>query len=375
MKNLFLIMAVLALVFASCEKEDIPEVEKKSTELSGDISTKVELDPTITTYTLTGTVTILSGGELHIPAGTTIKAQKGFGKYILVDRGGKIFVNGTAEKPVTMTADDDNNAANGYWGGLIINGYAKISGPAGQVATSSTEISPAYLYGGDKDDDNSGSITYLKLLYTGAKASASTEHNGLTLNAVGKGTKIENIYIAAAADDAIEWFGGSVNVKNLLVVNSDDDMFDVTQGWTGTLDNAYGIWEPGYISAEEDPRGCEIDGNLDGVYPDHVNQSDFVFKNITIVNKSTFEMHDAIKVRRGAKANITNILIKGGPIKDIIDLKDGKGNSHPGTVIEYKVEGATVSGAEVNGTDGTATVKAAITGANTSVFAWTGYKF
>jgi copper chaperone CopZ len=374
MKNLFLSMAVLALVLASCEKE-AKEVEKKSTELAGDISTKVELDPTITTYTLTGTVTILSGGELHIPAGTTIKAQKGFGKYILVDRGGKIFINGTAEKPVTMTADDDNNTANGYWGGLIINGYARISGPAGVTTTSSTEIAPAYLYGGDNDDDNSGSITYLKLLYTGAKASASTEHNGLTLNGVGRGTKIENIYIADAADDAIEWFGGSVNVKNLLVVNSDDDMFDVTQGWTGTLDNAYGIWEPGFVSGEEDPRGCEIDGNLDGNFPNHVNQADFVMKNITIVNKSTFEMHDAIKVRRGAKANITNILIKGGPIKDIIDLKDGKGNSHPGTVIEYKVEGATISGAEVNGTDGTATVKANITGADVSVFGWTGYNF
>lgn len=374
MRNLFFSMAVLALVFASC-KDEVIDVDDKPATLSGDISTKVELDPNISTYTLTGTVTILSGGELHIPAGTTIKAQKGFGKYILVDRGGKIFINGTAEKPVTMTADDDTNTKNGYWGGLIINGYARISGPAGQVATGSTEISPAYLYGGDKDNDNSGSITYLKLLYTGAKASASTEHNGLTLNGVGNGTVIENIYVASAADDGIEFFGGSVNVKNLLVVNSDDDMFDVTQGWTGTLDNAYGVWEAGFTSGEEDPRGCEIDGNLDGVYPDHTNQSDFVFKNITIGNNSTFEMHDAIKVRRGAKANITNILIKGGLIKDIIDLKDGKGNANPGTVIEYKVEGATVSGAEVNGTDGTATVKDNITGADISVFGWTGYSF
>jgi hypothetical protein len=249
MKKLLLSLAVIALVFASCEEKEVikeVKVEVKDSILVGDITTKIELDPAITTYYLTGTVTILSGGELHIPAGTTIKAQKGFGKYILVDRGGKIFVNGTAEKPVTMTADDDKNAANGYWGGLIINGYARISGPADKVTTSSTEIAPAYLYGGDKDNDNSGSITYLKLLYTGAKASASTEHNGLTLNGVGNGTKIENIYIADAADDAIEWFGGSVNVKNLLVVDSDDDMFDVTQGWTGTLDNAYGVWKPGY---------------------------------------------------------------------------------------------------------------------------------
>src|SRR5690606_7453465 len=154
------------------------------------------------------------------------------------------------------------------------------------------------------NSDNSGVIEYLFLEYTGAKSSADIEHNGLTLNGVGNGTKIENIYIPYGSDDAVEFFGGAVNVKNLLVVNSDDDMFDVTQGWSGTLDNAYGVWKSGYTSTESDPRGAELDGNLDGNTPGDANQSDFFFKNITIVNESAFEMQDAIKVRRGAKANI-----------------------------------------------------------------------
>ena len=124
-------------------------------------------------------------------------------------QGGQIFVRGTEEAPVRMTADSDN-AQSGYWGGLIINGRAPLAGGE----TGSTEINSAYSYGGDNAADNSGEITYLILEYTGARSSADVEHNGLTLNGVGNGTKIENIYVVEGADDAIEFFGGSVNVTN-----------------------------------------------------------------------------------------------------------------------------------------------------------------
>ena len=121
-----------------------------------------------------------------------------------------------------------------------------------------------------------------------------------------------------SADDAIEFFGGTVNVTNLLAVNPDDDMFDFTQGYKGTLSNCYGIWEDGYTSTEEDPRGVEADGNLDGNGVDHVGQSDFIIDGMTIVNNTVDgntttgqknAMDDVIKVRRGATATIKNTLV------------------------------------------------------------------
>jgi hypothetical protein len=370
---LYLLMIPLGLFSCKDDEESTP-TPVVSNELSGDISTEVTLDPSIE-YKLTGSLLVVDGGKLRIPAGTVIKADKGFNKYILVEQGGQIFVNGTADKPVKITSAA-TDPKQGDWGGLIINGKAKLSGPAGKVTTGTTEVNPAVIYGGDVDNDNSGVIEYLILEYTGAKSSADIEHNGLTLNGVGSGTKIENVYIPYGADDAVEFFGGSVNVKNLIVIDSDDDMFDVTQGWTGTLDNAYGVWKAGYTSTESDPRGAELDGNLDGNTPGDVNQSDFIFKNITIVNESTFEMQDAVKVRRGAKANITNLLIKGGTATDLIDLTDGKGNGNAGTVIEYHHTDVTVKGQEVKNPDNaTITANTGNTGADTSVFSWTGYKF
>lgn len=376
----FLMFAAMLtpVVLTSCDDNDDDNGTDPTDDykLSGSIQDTRTLDASVE-YLLTGPLIVEDGATLNIPAGTTIKAQKGFGSYILVLQGGKINVNGTANAPVTMTADIED-AAQGHWGGLIINGKAPLSGGE----TGKTEINNAYTYGGTNAADNSGSITYLILAYTGARSSADVEHNGLTLNGVGNGTKIENVYIPDGADDGIEFFGGSVNVKNLLVVNSDDDMFDFTQGYNGTLENAYGIWEAGYVSSEEDPRGVEADGNLDGNNPDQQGQSNFTIKNMTIdlrLAANTAEgyyMHDVLKIRRGAKATIENALVKGqGQAKDLVDMTDGKGTGDPTSVINITNSLTTaLSGVEKNGT-ADITVEAGNTGCPTDIFAWTGYQF
>ena len=51
-------------------------------------------------YILNGTVIVADGGRLNIPAGTTIKAREGFSSYLLVAQGGKLYADGTADKPV-----------------------------------------------------------------------------------------------------------------------------------------------------------------------------------------------------------------------------------------------------------------------------------
>ena len=391
MKN-FMKLASFAMLFAtatltSCNSDDEGNnpVPVSESELVGSIDGSRTLDASVT-YTITGPVIVEDGGVLNIPAGTMIRAKKGFNNYILVLQGGKINVNGTASSPVTMTSDIDN-AEPGHWGGLIINGRAPLSG--GTIG--STEISSAHQYGGSNPNDNSGSITYLTLAYTGARSSTDVEHNGLTLNGVGNGTVIENIYIPYGADDGVEFFGGTVNVKNLLVVDSDDDMFDFTQGYRGTLENAYGIWQNGYTSTESDPRGIEADGNLDGNFPDQDGQSDFVVKNITFdlrlaaatdgdTQNVTNKMQDVIKIRRGAKAIITNALVKGsGTVIDLIDFTDGKGTGNPTSAISLSstLNASQILGKQINPNEGFegAKIESGNTGCATSIFAWTNYSF
>lgn len=375
----FTAIALLMASMTSCDDDnDEPTPTPQDTDLSGSISDTRKLDANIT-YTLTGPVIVEEGGTLDIPAGTVIKAKKGFGSYILVLQGGKIYARGTADRPVKITADTENATA-GHWGGLIINGKAPLAG--GEKGT--TEINSAYTYGGNAANDHSGELTYLILEYTGARSSADVEHNGLTLNGVGSGTKIENIYIPEGSDDGIEFFGGTVNVTNLLVVNSDDDMFDFTQGYSGTLKNAYGIWEAGFTSSETDPRGIEADGNLDGGNPGQEGQSDFKVENITFDLRLAYSnspeqiMQDVIKVRRGAKATIINALVKGtGCVTDLVDFNDSKGAGHANSSVSISNSLTTAPAKEINPATGydNAKVEAGNTGCPVAAFSWTGYPF
>lgn len=394
-----LFVAALGVTFTSCkdeetEKETVVVEVPVGTEgidaviaqgyLVGTLDHEVTLDAS-KVYNLTGTLVIANGGVLNIPAGTTIKASEGYGTYIMVAQGGKLNANGTAAAPVVMTAASAN-ATSGYWGGIVINGKAPISGTAAG-ATASCEMNADFIYGGTDAADNSGTLTYLIIKYAGARSSADVEHNGLTLDAVGSGTTINNIYILESADDGIEFFGGSVNVTNLLVVNSDDDMFDNTQGYTGKLTNCYGVWESGFTSSEADPRGIESDGNFDGKTPTDINQTNFTVENMTIDLKLAYDaagaatagtlMHDVIKLRRGAKATITNALVKGtGTVGDLVDCTDSKGDAASGSSINLTnglTNAITGSNAKAGANAATINVAAGNTGCASSNFAWTGY--
>lgn len=388
------LLCILAagLLLSSCKKDNKSGSKDKidnpaNTQLKGEITNDLTLDAS-KTYTLAGSVYVNDGATLTIPAGTTIKAQEGFDKFILVLRGGKININGTADKPVTMAPDGDQSAQ-GYWGGLIINGKAGLS----TNGEGSTEISATHKYGGSDDADNSGSITYLKLIGCGARSSANVEHNGLTLNGVGSGTKIENVFILNSSDDGVEFFGGAVHVKNLLVVDPDDDMFDFTQGYRGELSNCYGVWTKDYKSSESDPRGVEADGNLDGLEANATRQSDFTITNMTIDLRTPAAakdaagnftgpnyMHDGLKIRRGAHVVIKNALIKGAgesSVANILGLIDGKGDAADGCDFTMAWQGIAFKN-EIKATDPakhTLTKDPKVTGCAQGIFSWTGYSF
>jgi hypothetical protein len=126
----------------------------------------------------------------------------------------------------------------GLWGGLIVLGNAPISADAESVQIEGIPVSDQNgLYGGTNATDNSGVLKYISIRHGGANIGEGNEINGLTLGGVGSGTVIENIEVVANQDDGVEFFGGTVNVTNLLILNAGDDAIDTDQAWAGTLDN------------------------------------------------------------------------------------------------------------------------------------------
>jgi len=205
------------------------------------------------TYILGGRITVNPGVKLTIQKGVIVKGEAGTGANataLLIPRGAQIDAQGTATEPIIFTSVADEIAPGqiaspnleptqeGLWGGLIILGRAKCSF-AGDVAELQIEGIPASdtngLYGGTNDADNSGILRFVSIRHGGALIGASNEINGLTLGGVGSGTVIENIEVVANQDDGIEWFGGTVSVKNALIWNSGDDAVDTDQSWFENL--------------------------------------------------------------------------------------------------------------------------------------------
>lgn len=392
----FLMLSVLASAFVACSDDDssnnnpgngdgangvitsLTDPDYVPTALKGVIGANIELPAG--EYVLTGGLIVRAPYTLKLNPGTKIKAATGgTDVYLIVEQGAKLDAQGTAAAPIEFTS----NAANpqpGNWGGVILCGNAPISGGG----TAVTEVVD-HFYGGNLAADSSGALDHVIIRYSGARINGEKEFNGLTLYGVGTGTSIKNIAIYNGDDDAIEFFGGTVNVTNLLVVNAKDDMIDWTQGYTGTVTNAYAIREQNYLGLSSDPRGIEADGNLDGNFPNHTGQSNPTVTGLTIVNNAPVALSDVIKIRRGSKGTISNTLVKYGATAttapgDLIDFTDAAGDAAAGTSVVINATGTVLNLSDVvpgtNAANVTITVNAGTTGgADTSVFTWTGYSF
>lgn len=250
-------------------------------------------------WRITGAVIVDNGAVLEIEPGTTILSSGGTKAYVAVKQGGKIYSNGTADKPVIFTSESKEKAA---WGGIVICGKARVNNGEGLLSEVAN-----LPYGGQDDDDNSGSITYTQIRYAGARFSAEKEYNGLSLFAVGRGTRIEGISVIDGSDDGIEFFGGTVNVSKLVSINNDDDAIDWTDGWRGTLTDAYAK----RLSAGVGNQGIEADNRKGDENAEP--RSNPTLRNITTIG---FPQTDTDGVgtnlfRVGTYASIDNIVVSG----------------------------------------------------------------
>lgn len=162
------------------------------------------------------------------------------------------------------------------WGGVVILGNAptnlgNVAGLGLGKATVEGLTIPGFpvadcTYGGLVAHDNSGSLTYVSIRHAGDEIGEANELNGLTLAGVGDGTTVENIEIYCNFDDGIEWFGGTVNGKNLAVFFAGDDQFDQDQGYTGvnqylfTIMNFFNENDGGSFGSGSGDKATEFDG-------------------------------------------------------------------------------------------------------------------
>ncbi|MDC0009276.1 multidrug transporter [Winogradskyella sp.] len=318
MKNkLFLGLAIFGMLFNSCTTDDTADIiinDNSTGSGGGNTNGTIFLAGTYTedltldannTYKINGSLIMASGTTLTIPAGMVLEAEaSGSDVYIAISSGAQIIANGTASNPIVLTSDSSAPQA-GDWGGLILLGDAPINSVTG-AATATSEIA-SLPYGGTDVSNNSGIIRYLRVQYSGGSADGQSENNGISFYGVGNGTTVQYIQVFEGKDDGVEFFGGTVNVDFVSVVNAQDDSIDWTEGYTGAITNAH------VSHGAEHDKGIEADGyNTDiGNNSSPIFWSKPTVTNLTIVGNGSDTGNEAIRLRAGTQGIFTNVLLEG----------------------------------------------------------------
>ncbi|WP_142784846.1 multidrug transporter [Changchengzhania lutea] len=337
--NLLLGLAITILLFNSCASDDTADIYITDNSVinnnggggstdedipisAAEYASDLVLDAN-KTYTISGPVIMADGANLIIGEGVTIKAvTTGADVYIAISQGARIIANGTATNPIVMTSGSANPSA-GDWGGLIILGKAPINSVTGS-ATSTSEIG-SLPYGGTETADSSGIIRYVRVEYSGGAADGSSENNGFSFYGVGAGTTVDYIQAYEGADDGIEFFGGSVAVNHAVVINCQDDSIDWTEGFSGSVTNAY------VKHGADHDKGFECDGyNTDiGNLSSPKFWSKPTVKDVTIIGLGSGTGSEAIRLRAGTQGLFDNILIEGFEEGFDLDGDAGAGSDNP----------------------------------------------
>ena len=281
---------------------------------------------------------------LWIEAGTTIIGTIG-DDFLVARRGSKIHAMGTAEAPITMTSIQDMTGQPtgiGQWGGLVLLGNAphnRCDGD-GDLTTTDEELAScgenaegdAGPYGGNNPEDNSGILNYLVLKHAGMELGTGNELNGISFAGVGSGTEVDYIQVHQNLDDGIEFFGGTVNVKHVVLTGNGDDSLDWAFGWTGRAQHVY-------IQHSDDfaHRGFESDNHEDFRFLTPVSNP--MLSNITIVG-STFDGEDdseGVLLRHGTHGRIHNLFVTGpegmGECFEVDSLDDTQAAAQEGNLV------------------------------------------
>ena len=324
MRNTYLTLAIASMLLISCGADDTSDIIINNTDNSVtnnttggttdpntgealNISGTYVQDLTLEAknqYTLNGALVMAEGTTLTIEAGTTIEAlAAGSDIYIAIAQGAKIQANGTSDAPIIMTSNSSTPQA-GDWGGLIILGKAPINSVT--TGTSTSEIG-GLPYGGTDAADNSGTIRYVRVQYSGGKADGQSENNGFSFYGVGNATTVEYIQMFEGLDDGLEFFGGTVNVSHVSVVNAQDDSIDWTEGYTGTITDAYVKHGPDHDKGFEcDGYNTDIGNNSNPLYFSKPN-----VLNVTIIGLGSGTGNEAVRLRAGTQGIFTNFSIEG----------------------------------------------------------------
>jgi hypothetical protein len=295
-------------------------------------------------YLIQGFYYVRGGVTLTIQPGTIIRGDKDTKGSLIIERGAKLMAEGTVSQPIVFTSNfTPGNRAYGDWGGVILCGKATIN-PVG--GTAIIEGGPTSEYGGSDDNDNSGSLKFVRIEFPGIPFVPDKEINGLTFGGVGKSTQIDYVQVSYSGDDSYEWFGGTVNCKHLIAYRGWDDDFDTDFGFRGLLQFCVSLRDKDIADPGSGSNGFESDNDASG--STNTPQTKCIMANMSVFGpkydlataiNSNFKR--AMHLRRNSSLSTFNSVFTGWPTGLFIDGTASQGNATNG---DMKIQRCVMSG-------------------------------
>ncbi len=378
-KYILYLVALTGLAITSCRKIET-DGEKEIVIVNGGgggtttgqtitLTGRINADTTlrkINTYILKGPVYLVGNHTMTIEPGTVIKGAFSGADvaFLVITRGSKINAIGTPTEPIVFTSSSPNPQS-GDWAGLVIcgkagynlsyngiNGLYQVEGGIDNangdgLAGSGDAVAPTPV-----DNDNSGTLSYVRIEYAGYAFQPDKEVNALTLAAVGSGTTIDHIQVTYAKDDAYEWFGGSVNCKYLIAYKTQDDDFDTDNGFSGKVQFGL-IMRDSLIADISKSEAFESDNNATGTTSTPKTKA--IFSNVTAIgpratltNVGNSLFLGAVQIRRNSAISIFNSIIMGWPQALYIDATLGSSTALNIEDSSLRIRNVTFAGNNVN---------------------------
>jgi hypothetical protein len=264
-------------------------------------------------------VYVKNNATLTIAPGTIIRGDGPSQGSLIITKGAKIIAEGTAMSPIVFTSNESvGNRAEGDWGGLVLLGKAVNNQPGGIANIEGIAPTADTEHGGSDDNDNSGSLKYVRIEFAGIALQPNKEINGLTFGSVGKQTSVDYIQVSFSGDDSFEWFGGTVDCKHLIAYRGLDDDFDTDFGYRGRVQFGLVVRDPSLSDAIGDSNSFESDNDANG--SGAMPQTAAIFSNITTVGPlgdgsavlpGDEKFEKAMRFRRNSGISVFNSLATG----------------------------------------------------------------
>ena len=258
---------------------------------------------------------------------------------LIVTRNGRINARGSAEAPVIFTsAMPVGERVAGDWGGIVLLGRGVNNVPGGEDAVEGLPDSARAWHGAPRGDQRSGwdcgQLRFVRIEFAGFELRPTEELNGLTVASCGIGTILDQVHVHRSSDDGIEFFGGTVNARRLILTGNQDDSLDWDEGYLGKLQfvviQHYDASESSRYNARDSvvergplvapDRAIEGDGLPAGVTALDAASSPTLY-NLTILGAPSGESDSGVLLRDGTRGAIFNALIAGFPA-GAVDIGD-----------------------------------------------------